>query len=122
MLFAFIGQAFAYTSMSCEMSADAHQSHMATTQSRHHADMNPQPVMDHGNMEHSKMEHSGLLSHEDCCGVDCVCPASACSTATLVNAESAPFDLIPLSEDAIIALTRQTKSISTSLFRPPIFV
>ena len=39
MLNAFVGQALAYTSMSCEMSADSHQSHMT-------------------------MEHSSMKSHE----------------------------------------------------------
>ena len=47
MLVAFLGQALAYSSMSCEMSGDSHESHMN---------------MDHDSMDHSSMNHSNRVN------------------------------------------------------------
>jgi len=94
MLTAFVGQALAYTSMFCEMSADSHQSHMT-------------------------MEHSS--SSKDCCDVDCICPANACTSVTLLNSNNGSPDILGFTEAIVNQGAEHPKSMSTSLFRPPIF-
>jgi hypothetical protein len=111
MLIAFVGQALAYTTMPCEMTVDSHQSHM---------------TMDHSSpdspkgMDHSKMKSSKSTS-EDCCDVDCVCPDHACSSVSLLISGYYTLGVMGFTEAAIIQVSEQPNSISTSLYRPPIF-
>lgn len=103
MLVAFVGQAFAYSSMPCEMSSGSHESHM---------NMN----MDHGDMNKSSNGQS-----EDCCDVECICPANACSSTTVLNSSIDSTDIQIFSESVAALQSKQPHSISTSLYRPPIF-
>ena len=103
MLVAFVGQAFAYSAMPCEMSSGSHESHM---------NMN----MDHGDMNKSSNGQS-----EDCCDVECICPANACSSTTVLNSSIDSTDIQILSESVAALQSKQPHSISTSLYRPPIF-
>ena len=103
MLVAFVGQAFAYSAMSCEMSSGSHESHM---------NMN----MDHGDMNKSSNGQS-----EDCCDVECICPANACSSTTVLNSSVDSTDIQIFSESVAALQSKQPHSISTSLYRPPIF-
>ncbi|MGA4605529.1 MULTISPECIES: hypothetical protein [unclassified Pseudoalteromonas] len=103
MLVAFVGQAFAYSAMPCEMSSGSHESHM---------NMN----MDHGDMNKSSNGQS-----EDCCDVECICPANACSSTTVLNSSVDSTDIQILSESVAAMQSKQPHSISTSLYRPPIF-
>lgn len=103
MLIAFVGQALAYTAMSCEMSSGSHESHM---------NMN----MDHGDMNKSSNGQS-----EDCCDVECICPANACSSTTVLNSSIDSTDIQIFSESVAALQSKQPHSISTSLYRPPIF-
>ena len=105
MLVAFVGQAFAYSAMSCEMSSGSHESHM-------NMNMN----MDHGDMNKSSNGQS-----EDCCDVECICPANACSSTTVLNSSVDSTDIHILSESVAAMQSKQPHSISTSLYRPPIF-
>ena len=105
MLVAFVGQAFAYSAMSCEMSSGSHESHM-------NMNMN----MDHGDMNKSSNGQS-----EDCCDVECICPANACSSTTVLNSSVDSTDIQILSESVAAMQSKQPHSISTSLYRPPIF-
>ena len=57
MLTAFVGQALAYTSMFCEMSADSHQSHMTME----HSSMKSHEGMEHGDMKASASSSKRLL-------------------------------------------------------------
>lgn len=109
------------------MSAESTQSHMVMNHSS----------MDHSSMAHSSMAHSSMVhsmmaehdmmsksdmqNHEECCGADCACPASACTSLTIVNSAPHSANLGRLSEAVIFQLANQTKSIPSSLFRPPIF-
>jgi len=102
MLVAFVGQAFAYSAMPCEMSSGSHESHM---------NMN----MDHGDMNKSSNGQS-----EDCCDVECICPA-ACSSTTVLNSSIDSTDIQIFSESVAALQSKQPHSISTSLYRPPIF-
>lgn len=103
MLIAFVGQALAYTAMPCEMSSGSHESHM---------NMN----MDHGDMNKSSNGQS-----EDCCDVECICPANACSSTTVLNSSIDSTDIQIFSESVAALQSKQPHSISTSLYRPPIF-
>lgn len=103
MLVAFVGQAFAYSAMPCEMSSGSHESHM---------NMN----MDHGDMNKSSNGQS-----EDCWDVECICPANACSSTTVLNSSVDSTDIQILSESVAALQSKQPHSISTSLYRPPIF-
>ena len=103
MLFAFVGQVFAYSAMPCEMPSGSHESHM---------NMN----MDHGDMNKSSNGQS-----EDCCDVECICPANACSSTTVLNSSVDSTDIQILSESVAAMQSKQPHSISTSLYRPPIF-
>lgn len=116
MLIAFIGQAFAYSSMSCEMSDGSHESHMNMSH-----DSMDHSSMDHASMNHSSVDQSGQQNHEECCGSDCVCPASACMSISIVGSEPKTAYLARLSEGVSFQPLNQTKSIPTSLYRPPIF-
>jgi len=111
MLTAFVGQAFAYTSMSCEMSADSHQSHMTME----HSSMKSHEGMEHGDMKAS------ASSSKDCCDVDCICPANACTSVTFLNSNNGSPDILGFTEAIVNQGAKHPKSMSTSLFRPPIF-
>ena len=105
MLVAFVGQAFAYSAMSCEMSSGSHESHM---------NMNM-------NMNHGDMNKSSNGQSEDCCDVECICPANACSSTTVLNSSVDSTDIQILSESVAALQSKKPHSISTSLYRPPIF-
>ena len=109
MLVAFVGQAFAYSAMPCEMSSGSHESHM-------NMNMNMNMNMDHGDMNKSSNGQS-----EDCCDVECICPANACSSTTVLNSSVDSTDIQILSESVAAMQSKQPHSISTSLYRPPIF-
>jgi pyruvate/2-oxoglutarate/acetoin dehydrogenase E1 component len=109
MLVAFVGQAFAYSAMSCEMSSGSHESHM-------NMNMNMNMNMDHGDMNKSSNGQS-----EDCCDVECICPANACSSTTVLNSSIDSTDIQIFSESVAALQSKQPHSISTSLYRPPIF-
>jgi len=112
MLIAFVGQALAYTAMSCEMSLGSHESHM----NMEHSKMSHHEGMDHGDMNKSSNGQS-----EDCCDVECICPANACSSTTVLNSSIDSTDIQIFSESVAALQSKQPHSISTSLYRPPIF-
>ena len=132
MLIALVGQAFAYSAMSCEMTGASHGSHINMAADTH-SDMNhdgmhhgvvDHDVIDHGVVDHSLMNHDTAdLSNtdEDCCESECSCPASACTNLSIVNSEASSSAMIQISEAVSMQPTSQTKSISSSLYRPPIF-
>ena len=109
MLVAFVGQAFAYSAMPFEMSSGSHESHM-------NMNMNMNMNMDHGDMNKSSNGQS-----EDCCDVECICPANACSSTTVLNSSIDSTDIQIFSESVAALQSKQPHSISTSLYRPPIF-
>ena len=112
MLVAFVGQAFAYSAMSCEMSLGSHESHMNMEHSK---------MSHHEGMNHGEMNKSSNGQSEDCCDVECVCPANACSSTTVLNSSVDSTDIQILSESVAALQSKKPHSISTSLYRPPIF-
>lgn len=169
-LVAFIGQALAYSSMSCEVAGDVHESHLNMASAITHAEIDYADIehadiehadMNHADREHDSMSHSTSShssashlpdakttplhnkqhqntqlknaqpdtqaaeeshgSHEECCGAECVCPDSACLSISIVGSETNVEHFSRLSEGVSLQPINQTKSIATSLFRPPIF-
>ncbi|MDN4502742.1 hypothetical protein QX776_10020 [Alteromonadaceae bacterium BrNp21-10] len=110
MLLAFVSQVFASASMPCEMPQSANQ----------------QNATPHHNMvmsatDQQMMQHDMLKQQADCCDVDCHCPASACTSMTLVNGIPLllKLDLSIIKIQHINGLVPQAHR--KSLYRPPIF-
>ena len=104
MLVAFVGQAIAFnTFMSCENSADSLSANLSEPVKQY--DSNP----------------IDIDNPEDCCGVDCSCIASGCSLLVYFNTEVELIETAALSEVVYMRQSEQLKSISTLLYRPPIF-
>lgn len=119
MVLAFIGQTLANTIVCCEMNESSHQMSMVSQQSM----LQDAETMDHS---HHSMGHSMPQSEEqqmsaDCCGIDCTCPANACSNSSIIVSLSNVL-LTTNYADAIVSVTHPTNnSFQGSLFRPPIF-
>ncbi|WP_448569111.1 hypothetical protein [Thalassotalea ganghwensis] len=133
MLIAFVGQTLAYAAMSCEMATGTHQSHQMMGNNMIDNDTMAHDMMEHATMGHSmtddlsadhqRMNHqlmSDLSQSDDCCEVDCHCPANACTSTTLLYAPIDLSNIQSLSDVVITLTTQQPKSVSTSLYRPPI--
>ncbi len=107
MLVAFVGQAMAFnTSMPCETSVDSHDN------------------IDLAN--HYDSNHLETDKTEDCCGiaccdVGCTCIGNACSSFIYFHTEVNSAKTAALSDVLYIQQAEQPKSISTLLYRPPIF-
>lgn len=109
MLVAFVGQAIAFnTSMSCESSVDSLSPNF------------------HELVKHYDSSTVDTDSPEDCCGIECcgvncACIANACSSPLYFTTEVDPTKIAALSEVIYMQQSGQPKSISTLLYRPPIF-
>lgn len=110
MLVAFVGQAIAFNaSMPCETSEDSHSPNVSKL------------VKDYDSSPTS------TDNEEDCCGIECcdlncTCIANACSSVVYFNIEVSSTKTPILSGVAYIQQPKQTKSIVTLLYRPPIFI
>lgn len=112
MLIAFVGQVFANSTMSCEMSLHNHESQM--------------------NMNHFQIEsHQAVVHHnqdthasntEDCCQKECFCPTGVCNSVVFLHSVNRAPDIAGTDEVTISYHFAQPKTILTSLYRPPIFV
>lgn len=128
MLIAFVGQVFAYADVSCQMTHDSVQS---TTSISHehmsHAGMSHAGMdhsANHADMNHASMIHSQMMTmstmDENCCGADCVCPASACTTVAFIPTANISTPIAYLSEAVNFQQAHQLHSIASTLYRPPI--
>ena len=109
MLVAFVGQAIAFsTSMSCETSADSLYANFSEPVKQY--DSKP---IDTDNPE----DCCGI----ECCDVDCSCISSGCSSLVYFHTEIELTETTALSEVVCMHQSEQLKSISTLLYRPPIF-
>jgi hypothetical protein len=110
MLVAFVGQAMTFnTSMSCENSASF---------------LSPNTSELVKNYDTSKIDTD---SQEDCCGIECCdfgcnCVANACSSFVYFHTEVHSTKTAGLSDVVYIQQSEQPKSITTLLYRPPIFI
>lgn len=106
MLVAFVGQAITFnTSMSCETSVNALS--FDTNERVKHYDLNTTSPEDCCGIE--------------CCGVNCTCIVNACSSSVYFNTVVHSAKIIILAEVFYMQQFEQLKSISTLLYRPPIF-
>lgn len=127
MLVAFVGQALAYSTMACEMAGDMHQAHnmhQSTDVSAGHDMMNHSEhssELTHEMMDHSSMVHDTMSDMQNCCGIDCMCPANACSSTPFIS-ERNLLTPVGISSEALVSKpVAQPSAIPTSLYRPPIF-
>ena len=116
LLLAFTSQSFATLMMPCQfMSPVQNTTHMDEMPEMSHAAM---PAMDHSSMDHSPKTHSSKRA--DCCNTLDHCNSGSCSLGFFGQS----FDLsLPASSTAvnISYLATIPTSITSSLFRPPIF-
>ncbi len=109
MLISFVGQAIAFnTSMPCETSVDS-------------SFPNFSELVKHYNSNLIDTDSPEDCCGIDCCSVDCICIANACSSFVYFNTEVDATKAAALSEVAFMHQSEQPKSISTLLYRPPIF-
>ena len=109
-IFAVLGQGFSYASMSCDMTHTNDHEMNSTVQpldlnSMSHKNMGHMD-MNHQNMDHKNMNHDDMSDHNadneqsstfslhqsmpdmddmNCCGLECFCPASGCTSAFFIS-------------------------------------
>jgi len=122
MLVALIGQALAYSSMSCDMT------HMTKFDASTSETSMSHEAMDHLTMSHKAMDHANMdhmadkvMNMEDCCDVNCTCPANACSSIFVLESQDASLEAVSSSESLTQLTLAQPVSSISSLYRPPIF-
>lgn len=105
-LVAFVGQAMAYSVLNpCDFSADTHVSE-AQGESEVHDNAN---------------QTNADCCDTECCDVDCICAANACSSAVYLNADNRPTFINVITVPIYKWSSERPKSISSLLYRPPIF-
>jgi len=110
MLCTFVGQAMAsYISISCESSTELNLS-----------------IKNNETINHNEWDEGHTKASEDCCGVDCcdidcVCSANSCSSITYLNVDVGSTQVVVFNEAVYLQKSAQPKSISTLLYRPPIY-
>ncbi|WP_085297644.1 hypothetical protein [Cognaticolwellia mytili] len=110
MLFAFVGQTVAFNSaIPCEASENSHPPHASETAKNYDL-----------NMTHTDSEENccGI----DCCNIDCICIANACSSIVYFSIEVNSADICTLSDVVYTQQPKQTISMATLLYRPPILI
>ena len=109
MLVAFIGQALAFnTNVPCVTPVDS-LSH------------NSSELVEQNELHTIKTERSEDCCGIKCCGVDCTCIINACSSIVYFNTGISSIKATEFSEIFYIQEFEQTNSISSLLYRPPIF-
>lgn len=109
---ALVGQALASESMACEMMVSSAQSHAAMGHTSFNADED---------MHRKEVPFTGPHSDE-CCGAECVCLTSTCASATSCITDAGLLVFSGMGEAANIQYLQNPISITTFLYRPPIFV
>jgi len=109
LMVALVGQAFAYTSMVCDM--DGHTMPNHEQQMNHGSDSMMMDMPDMSQMD------SGM----DCCDIECSCPASACMSLVLLPEQTASLSLHSINDKILLSSPTQLVSKPNSLYRPPIF-
>lgn len=119
-LIAFIGQVLAFnTAIPCETSRDSH-SFSNTNKSENRTDT----IISHTSIDIASSintEHSDDCCGIDCCDLDCTCMANACSSCIYFTIELDSLSAVASSEVVYIKQSDSPKTITTLLYRPPIF-
>lgn len=95
---------------------------------QHHFDGDSQQKL-HREMS---MQHHDMMSEstdevlqsqimQDCCDSECACPATACSSSSAIVNSHDVFSKTLVVNEIFATVTAHTRSVSSSLFRPPIF-
>ncbi len=112
-IFALIAQVSASAYAACEMPGDTHNSsHLDVSASSSHSDMHHHAAMDDGTNNPGEMA-------EDCCNIDCNCPANACNSTYAANSELPQALLLFHSNAFSMTSEAQLSSNISSLYRPP---
>ena len=113
LMVALIGQAFAYTSMVCEMDGHQMPSHEQVIKQNSHS-----MKMDMPGVTKSEMDEMG--SGMDCCEIECTCPANACMSLVLLSEQDEALMPQIINDKILLSSTTQLVSKPNSLYRPPI--
>lgn len=114
LLLSFLGQAMAYSTMACDMSANSHTS-------MEHSSQKSMKSMHHDGVDHSNSNASVPASSGDCCDIECLCPVTACTSISILCEIAGLTVINNHSDDIDFHQLEQLNSIPTSLYRPPIF-
>lgn len=132
------GHSVKHLSEDCAMTSSA-VANNAFNNSRVHDKHGPEPSQKLVHTNHSKhtehfayadAEETGsmamstndkmAMSDGNCCFDECMCDTSTCSNASLVAVARHPITALTYSEHVVAEQRGKPKSISSSLFRPPI--
>ena len=126
MLVAFVGQTVAYQFVaSYDESSAQHTASEKHTSSEHTDIQQPTPVNEvdsanNGNNAHTS-ETDDDCCYVECCESECICPANACASFAYLDNSLPLSEPVVLSEPLLSLVTKGTRFIARSLFRPPIF-
>lgn len=113
-LFAFviapIGQSFAFESITCDMSMADKPAHSMSMSADYES-------IDHNDMDHSDMDQTMDM---DCCGAECQCPQSACTSFSYLANQQSLQTFNSISEKIVASAFTLIHTDINSLFRPPI--
>ena len=130
MLVAFSGQSFAYVFEHCAVfsvrspTTSASGSALVSNVDDRHGSLHHQS---HQQMASDKNQHalhgaSKDIDHkESCCVEECVCKTSACSAVSIIASYHYYFTLQAISERVAAQQVNSPKSVTSLLYRPPIF-
>ena len=122
-LIALVGQSAASATMSCEsMMATGHSHTVMNEVHDDHAQNTADHNMHHG--AHHDINEAKPITNDDgpdCCDTECVCPANACGSSSCLSTQQLASFALRSFEAMFTQPTAQTKAVSRSLYRPPIF-
>ncbi|WP_159084019.1 hypothetical protein [Saccharobesus litoralis] len=119
-LFAFIGQTMAYVMATpCEAPDDTHHAEISefAPAALHQQDNHSQQMADKTSLSTSQDDCCDI----ECCDVSCPCVGSACSSVVYIPFSFNPTIMMPMSESIDSSYFAQANSVTSSVFRPPIF-
>ena len=130
MLVAFSGQSFAYVFEHCAVfsvrspTTSASGSALVSNVGDRHGSLHHQSrqQMASDNNQHALHGASKDMEHkESCCVEECVCKTSACSAVSIIASYHYYFTLQAISERIAAQQVNSPKSVTSLLYRPPIF-
>lgn len=130
MLVAFNGQSFAYAFEHCAAfsvrapTTSASGTAIVSNVGDRHGSLHHQShqQMANDNSQHVMHDASNDMHHqESCCVEECVCKTSACSAVSLIASHQHYFTLKAISERVPAQQVNSPKSVTSLLYRPPIF-
>ncbi|WP_353406189.1 hypothetical protein [Pseudoteredinibacter isoporae] len=93
---------------------------MDTPHATSHNNMGHASLHAHDEMNHDTVMDAGTADMADCCGAECSCPSSSCSSISSLTSKP---NTVPLEGNSNVRFRyslKYPKTFSASLFRPPI--